>query len=953
MVVQTKKTKQSTHSVNLIILLLVFIVSFVIVVVQLITEINVSVDSVQKERLGIQYNSSLKELLEDIIQHRTHVNEYWLGDVSAKDKIYLQIPKIETDIQKMNAVDQKIGTKLQMTDKWQKLNNLLHKTSLLQKQGLNLNFKKSQDEDIILINYILNIIGESENLILDNSPETYYLMEAIVNHLPKMADNLARMRDLGIVLKHNITDSQEKIPLDILNSFLKSENNSLSNHLQISLNKKNSQDTGYLKRLVEKDIDNTSKFLENIPATLITLKAKKPAIQPNDYIALSSRAIASQLELYDAISTTLDSLLKSKLNLLSQRIHYIQLFAIFILSTIIYTLIIFSTTLNKRNRFEQALLQAEEKYRHIFENAINGIFQAQPNGRCISANQAMAQIYGYESPEQLIGSLTDMKQLYVEPKKADEFIDLIHNQGSVSKFEAEVRCQDGSIIWVSQNVQAIWDIHGNLSQYEGIVEDITERKKTEIELQRAKEASDIANRAKSEFLANMSHELRTPLNGILGYAQILRQSNKLSKEAQSHIDIIYQCGKHLLTLINDILDLSKIEAEKMELYPTDFHFPAFLSSVTEIFRIRAGQKNLKLNYQTDPDLPTGVYTDEKRLRQVLINLLGNAIKFTKTGEVTFSISIIEKMLDPSGRTMFRTRFSIKDTGVGINLAEIERIFLPFEQVGSRRSQAEGTGLGLAISQRITQLMGSKIQVITQPQMGSVFWFDLDLLEVIDWKNTNLQKEQGKIIGFLGNTKKILVIDDRWENCAVIIDLLTPLGFEVIEARNGKQGLSIAIEHKPDLIITDLVMPELDGFELMMACKTMPELRGIKIIASSASVFETDQYSSFEVGALDFLAKPVHAEELLEKLSFHLQIEWIYQTESDDKLSSDDEIIPPPANELEILFEFVLRGNLKEISKRAEYLESLDEKYLPFTTKLRQYVQEFQEKKIQDMLEKYM
>ncbi len=228
--------------------------------------------------------------------------------------------------------------------------------------------------------------------------------------------------------------------------------------------------------------------------------------------------------------------------------------------------------------------------------------------------------------------------------------------------------------------------------------------------------ADAANQAKSEFLANMSHELRTPLNGILGYTQILNRSISLSAKEKHGVNVIHQCGAHLLTLIDDILDIAKIEARKLELTPQEIHLSSFLQSIVDICRVRADRKGIELIFQLDPNLPINIVADEKRLRQVLINLLGNAIKFTDRGAVTFVVNVIEVAMLPT------LRFQIIDTGLGIAIDRIDRIFQAFEQVGDR--QSEGTGLGLTISQKIMELMGSKIQVESQEDIGSKFWFDL-------------------------------------------------------------------------------------------------------------------------------------------------------------------------------------------------------------------------------------
>jgi predicted ATPase/signal transduction histidine kinase/DNA-binding NarL/FixJ family response regulator/tRNA A-37 threonylcarbamoyl transferase component Bud32 len=493
-----------------------------------------------------------------------------------------------------------------------------------------------------------------------------------------------------------------------------------------------------------------------------------------------------------------------------------------------------------------------------------------------------------------------------------------------------------------------------------------------IERQKAEEIAASANRAKSEFLANMSHELRTPLNGILGYTQIFQTDTSLTTQQRNGINIIHQCGEHLLTLINDILDISKIEARKMELYVQEFNLSAFLEGVVEICRIRAEHKGICLIYQPLYPLPKLIRADGKRLRQVLINLLSNAVKFTKKGSITFKVGyvngdgnwIINPGLTVEQLSNFKIRFHIEDTGIGIAPEQLEDIFLPFKQVGEDRLKTEGTGLGLAISRQLVQMMGSELYVTSELDKGSVFWLDLELPEVFE--HTNINVNELNIIGFLGSKRKILVVDDRWENRSVLVNILEPLGFEVVEATDGLDCLHKISKFQPDLIFMDLVMTGMDGFEATRRLRVLQNFKDVIVVAVSASVFEFDQHESRKVGCDDFLPKPIQKAELLEKLQVHLGLEWVYEdqgklrnikdenTSSTNtlRLGSQTPVVPPSASELAILLDLAMRGDLRSIAERAVNLEEMDDELQPFASHLYQLAKGFKGKQILEFLQKY-
>ena len=502
----------------------------------------------------------------------------------------------------------------------------------------------------------------------------------------------------------------------------------------------------------------------------------------------------------------------------------------------------------------------------------------------------------------------------------------------------------------------IMDRLGSLEKVVVMYEDITKQKQAETMLRSSKEAAEkallvaeAANRAKSEFLANMSHELRTPLNGILGYAQILLKDRNLTSKQQNGLDVIRRSGEHLLTLINEILDLSKIESRQMELQPVGFHLSEMLENIANIFRLRAEEKGISFIYEPLSDLAIGVEGDETRLRQVLINLLGNAVKFTEQGGVVFKV----------GHHNDKIRFQVEDTGVGIAPNALEEIFQPFRQVGQRRQLIEGTGLGLAISHKLVEMMGSHLHVKSTVDVGTVFWLDLDLPEVPDVVPST-QKKEKSVIGFKGPARKVLIVDDRWENRSVLMSMLLPLGFQVLEAIDGQEALDKSKSFTPDVILMDLRMPVMDGMEAIRLLRALPSGPEIVIITISASAFEHNRQDSLKIGSNDFIAKPFRLNQLLDVLHTHLDLQWIYEEmEENNSHMSEPEpeeeppLIIPSTSELAVFYDLAKRGNVRRILKQLDKLEQKDNRFVAFSSEIRQLAKTFKMRDIRQFIKQHM
>jgi PAS domain S-box-containing protein len=518
-------------------------------------------------------------------------------------------------------------------------------------------------------------------------------------------------------------------------------------------------------------------------------------------------------------------------------------------------------------------------------------------------------------------------------------------------------------------------------------QEINERKKIEAELEWAKESAETANRAKSTFLANMSHELRTPLNAILGFSQLMNQDANLSNEQKDNLDIIHRSGEHLLTLINQVLDLSKVEAGRMVLSTANFDLYYLLADIEDMFTLKAKDKNLQLIFKRSFDIPQYIHTDEIKLRQVLINLISNAIKFTDFGSVSVKVGLNKQIEQDQGETTIT--FEVADTGIGIAAEELENLFQPFVQTASGQQVQQGTGLGLTISREFVRLMGGEITVVSRgqvftpgtspknegdnsqevrnwgiisslsssPSSGTTFKFDLPV-GIAETREIENPSKSDRVIALAPNQPqyRILVVDDQDYNRQLLVKLLQPLGFAVQEANNGEDAIKIWHEYSPHLIWMDMRMPVMDGYEATKRIKSTTQGQETVIIAVTASAWEEEKTVILSAGCDDFVRKPFYKETIFEMMAKYLGVHYIYQEKEPlslsnnlirESLSLNELLAAMPKSWIVKLHGAALDADAELVS---QILESVPESHTLLRQTCQDWVKKFQFEKILDLIE---
>jgi PAS domain S-box-containing protein len=550
--------------------------------------------------------------------------------------------------------------------------------------------------------------------------------------------------------------------------------------------------------------------------------------------------------------------------------------------------------ISKRKTVEEELRRAEEKYRSIFENAVEGIFRTSPTRQFIDANDSLSRILGFESKEELISNIHDIaNQCFVN---SDDFFNIegkVEKEGQISGIEQRLVRKNGQKFWGSLSLRAVRGTSETRLFYEGTIIDISERKDKE-KAERQKEIAELSAIAKDEFLANMSHEIRTPMNAILGLCHLMN-TTQLSPKQLDYQKKIYRSANSLLRLIDDILDFSKIESGRLVIESVPFNFDEIFENLSVTATTGIGDSPIEFLYDISKDIPRELEGDPYRISQILTNLVSNAVKFTEKGRVVVRVSV-KKISDAE----FWLRFEVEDTGIGISPDKLTTLFDPFIQADSSTTRKYGgTGLGLSICEKLCTLMGGSIGVESDPGVGSLFHFELPLLHS---KTGLISTDKPSFIAPAGQQPrikhlqgKVLLVEDNEINQQVAKELLEQMGLVVDTVDDGEKAVGYVEQHSPDIVLMDIQMPVMDGYEATRRIRKLPGMSDLPIFAMTANALVGDADKSVQAGMDGHISKPVKPEELSRILIEHIQQSTQNQELATIKEEEKTSWIPPKDN----------------------------------------------------------
>jgi PAS domain S-box-containing protein len=521
----------------------------------------------------------------------------------------------------------------------------------------------------------------------------------------------------------------------------------------------------------------------------------------------------------------------------------------------------------------------------VLDNMEDGIAACDSDGKLSLFNRATREFHGMDQKSQLPDEWNEHYDLYQEDaetpmQRSDNPLQRAFSGERLEGVEMVIAPQGRKRRYCRTSGQAMFDDQGNKLGAVVSMHDITEQKETEEALKRAKEAAEEANKAKSIFLANMSHELRTPLNAILGFSEMLGRDPEVTSPQREKINNINRSGEHLLSMINDVLDLSKIEAGRIELEPESIDLPALLQDIGQMFEVRAESAQLRFDLETDAQLAPFIKTDPGKLRQILINLLGNAVKFTRQGGFALRARTLPMAGDPD---MVTLQLEVEDSGRGIAQTQLQRIFEPFIQAGHSLEGAKGTGLGLAITRSFVELMGGRISVESEPDKGSLFRVELPAALAETGETRAAAAARPDVLGLAQGQPewRILVVEDNPDNRLLLTSLLKQTGFQVSEAEDGQEAVSLFEHWRPHFIWMDIRMPVMDGYEATRRIRQLPGGDAVKIVALTASVFKEQHEKILQTGCDDVVHKPFQLHELFEAMGRLLGVDYLYEDKQEE------------------------------------------------------------------------